>query len=662
MTKLYSYVRWSSEKQGNSTTLDRQMSSARDFAREKGLELVEIIDPGVSAYRGKNANEGKLADFISAVEGGVIDRDSWLYVENLDRITRQSPTKAQTLFIRLLDLGLTVVTGMDRRIYTLQSVNDNATELMVSLLLFSRSHEESKTKATRTKGNVEALVKRFRDGLPVNIKSVGKHPWWIDESGSQYEAVKKHEQYWPIAREIIDLFMAGHGAYKVKRYLDDKYPKGFVGGAEWDYQMLIRMRKNRALIGERTIVLNRKPSKKKQANQDIWSDISTEPETTYVLKGYYPSLCTDEVEFIKLQEVRSKNAYQSKDSTGTVNIKLLSGIGILRCGRCGGTMNSFMNKGKPRYICTNGRHLQKNCTGWSVNAMLIEHCTIIALVIGYMDTDRKTGFDTDVITKQIEVLNDKLIELDKSIANITLAIEKGFQLEQMIDKGIELQQEREKLIKNIDRLVQRKAIYENKGSFEIAMFDFIEMIQWNVMIDTSNEIRNKIRSVIDRIIEEVTIDKVDGCISIRIKLIGNDVVFVFAGENRKPNWKFDVEYYSSSTDNSTESDLGIRNALGTDVLNKIFEQLNTLRGKYLKLLKHVMDEILPVVGYPAIDGKMFWPNTSGNERVVVNYKGERHTLVVKGTLPANVAALITESGLKRKDFIETYRIKNEEKE
>lgn len=75
-----------------------------------------------------------------------------------------------------------------------------------------------------------------------------------------------------------------------------------------------------------------------------------------------------------------------------------------------------------------------------------------------------------------------------------------------------------------------------------------------------------------------------------------------------------------------------------------------------------MDEILPVVGYPAIDGKMFWPNTSGNERVVVNYKGERHTLVVKGTLPANVAALITESGLKRKDFIETYRIKNEEKQ
>ncbi|MGE2197904.1 hypothetical protein [Klebsiella pneumoniae] len=318
-----------------------------------------------------------------------------------------------------------------------------------------------------------------------------------------------------------------------------------------------------------------------------------------------------------------------------------------------------MNKGKPRYICTNGRHLQKNCTGWSVNAMLIEHCTIIALIVGYMDTDRKTGFDTDVITKQIEVLNDKLIDLDKGIANITLAIEKGLELEQLINKGMELQQERGKIIKDIDLLVQRKAVYENKGSFEIAMFDFIEMIQWNVIIDTSNEIRNKIRSVIDRIIDEVTIDKVDGCISVRIKLIGNDVVFVFAGENRKPNWKFDVEYYSSSTDKNSESDLYIRNALETDALNKIFEQLDTLRGKYQKLLKHIMNEILPVAGYPAIDGKMFWPNTSGNERVVVSYKGERHTLAVKGTLPANIAALIEDSGLKRKEFIEAYHIKNE---
>ena len=107
---------------------------------------------------------------------GAIPPDSWLYVENLDRLTRQEVTTAQKLFIELLDLGLTLVTGMDKRVYTLESVNKNPTDLMISLLLFSRANEESKTKQARTIGNVESLIERHRQGLPVNIKSCGKHP------------------------------------------------------------------------------------------------------------------------------------------------------------------------------------------------------------------------------------------------------------------------------------------------------------------------------------------------------------------------------------------------------------------------------------------------------------------------------------------------------
>lgn len=168
MTKLYSYVRWSSERQSKGTTFERQMASARLFANDNSLELVEIIEPGVSAFKGKNSKDGKLGDFINAVEAGVIDRDSWLYVENLDRLTRQSATEAQTLFIRLLSLGLTLVTGMDKRIYTLESVNNNPTEFMISILLFSRANEESKTKSERTTGNVLALITRHREGLPGN--------------------------------------------------------------------------------------------------------------------------------------------------------------------------------------------------------------------------------------------------------------------------------------------------------------------------------------------------------------------------------------------------------------------------------------------------------------------------------------------------------------
>ncbi len=621
MTKLYSYVRWSSERQSKGTTFERQMASARLFANDNSLELVEIIEPGVSAFKGKNSKDGKLGDFINAVEAGVIDRDSWLYVENLDRLTRQSATEAQTLFIRLLSLGLTLVTGMDKRIYTLESVNNNPTEFMISILLFSRANEESKTKSERTTGNVLALITRHREGLPVNIKSVGKHPWWIDDSGSQYEAVRPHEKYWPIAREIIDLYLSGKGAYKVKRHLDTKYPNGYEG-KEWDYQMLIRMRKNKALYGERTLNINGKPFK---------------------LDGYYPSLCVNEAEYLHLQELKRKNDFQSKDKDDVVNIKLLSGLSLLRCGKCGGTMSSFMDKGKPRYICLNGRHLQKNCHGWSVNALLIEHCVIATLVIGYVNNKKDSQVDN---AEQVTLLEKEQVELErieKTISNVSYAIEQGVNLDTMVLRLKELSTEREKIITNIDKIKQRMIALEGKGGINVAMEDLFTMITWSVISDTSNELRHSVRPVIDSIIEEVIVDKVDGCISIRIKLYNEDITFIFTGEGRKPHWKFDVDFPVSN-----------------EVWNQydLVSDKDTVLNQYRTLLDQVIETALIPLGYPEIDGKQFWPNISGGNKVTIQYQQVRYSVSLSGNLPQEIRDMIRASGYSRKDFIEMHKVKN----
>lgn len=79
------------------------------------MELVEIIGPGVSAFRGKNTKSGKLGDFIYAVRQEAIPADSWLCAEHLDRLTRQDVNAAQKLFIEILKLDPTLVTGMDKR-------------------------------------------------------------------------------------------------------------------------------------------------------------------------------------------------------------------------------------------------------------------------------------------------------------------------------------------------------------------------------------------------------------------------------------------------------------------------------------------------------------------------------------------------------------------
>ncbi|HGH5996673.1 TPA: recombinase family protein [Morganella morganii] len=587
MPKLYSYVRWSTDKQAKGSTLERQLTSAKEFAREHKLELVEIIDPGVSAFRGKNSEKGcgKLGDFIDAARQGVIEADCWLYVENLDRLTRQEITTAQKLFIELLELGLTLVTGMDKRIYTLESVNKNPSELMMSIMLFSRANEESKTKQNRTIGNVKTLISRHKNGSPVNIKSCGKHPFWIDDTGPQYETVKCHPVYWEIAREAIELFLSGHGTYKVKRHLDEKYPLG-LNGKEWDYQVIKRMRENRALIGERKINIQGKK---------------------YILENYYPKLCKDENEFILLQELKKQNNHKSKKDPTKENIKLLSGLAILKCSRCGGPMSSFISKGKSRYICLNGRHLQKGCIGWSVAAPLIEHCVIIALLMGKIDTNHNEEKDTTRLVEVIDKYEIKISELSKSISNIVYALEKTNDINELTDRLNTLAGQREKLLKELSQLNERKSILDNQGSFEFNMTEFIKKIPWSVFVNVKHGNRNEIRSAINNIIEQVIIEKKDGCIAIKVKCYNSPLQFIFSGDKRKPLWKFNAELYPEKEIDDIELGPNELKFMRSDLIKEANRQLNIMLESYHVIFVKAC-QMLALVGYPEIDGTAFWPN------------------------------------------------------
>lgn len=583
MPQLYSYIRWSSDRQDKGTTRNRQVAAAKAYAEEAGLEMVEILEPGISAFRGKN-RAGKLGDFIDAVRSNAIPSDSWLYCENLDRLSRDQIDGALRLFLELIDLGLTIVTGMDKKVYNRESIRHNPTDLMLSILMFIRGNEESETKSKRTVGNVVALVERHKSGLPVNIKSVGRHPFWIDDSGSQYEAVRKHPTYWSIAREAIDMYLAGHGIYSVKRALDEKYPNG-LKGKEWDYQVLKKMRDNRALIGERTI---------KVGGQ------------SYKLQNYYPMLCKDETEFLILAEKKAQNNFKSKKNSQD-KIKLLSGLSVLRCSKCGGTMHSFINKNVPRYICTNGAHKQKNCSGWSVISSLVEHCTMIALLIGYLNNSRKNGSDTTEIDEEINTKQSLIQGLDSQLSNLAVAVLVAPNVVELATKIQVLNSQREQLLIEVERLKERSISLKGKGSFEIEMTEFLMLIQYAVFANLENEDRNKIRKIIHSIIESIVVDKTDSMITIRIKCYGIDEVFIFGGVQRKPYWRFDIELSNDEQEQTTKSFKGINEEILERIKSERIKYMDGIRASY-KSLYDASVSMLEQVGYPEINGSLFWPN------------------------------------------------------
>src|SRR4029078_9896368 len=67
--------------------------------------------------------------------------------ESLDRLSRQEVRKSLSLFLDLLNAGINIVTLGDGREYTAEKADE--IDLMSSLIVMSRAHEESVTKSFR---------------------------------------------------------------------------------------------------------------------------------------------------------------------------------------------------------------------------------------------------------------------------------------------------------------------------------------------------------------------------------------------------------------------------------------------------------------------------------------------------------------------------------
>jgi DNA invertase Pin-like site-specific DNA recombinase len=156
MPTAYSYIRFSSEKQAQGDSIRRQSDLARQYINnhpELGLELdtaLHLTDEGLSAYKGVAQSKGSLGVFIRLVEDGKIEKGSYLLVESLDRLSRQTPRQALNQLNTLIDEGIVVVTLNDEKAYTKEVMDsDGGMSLIFAIMLMSRAHEESASKAQR---------------------------------------------------------------------------------------------------------------------------------------------------------------------------------------------------------------------------------------------------------------------------------------------------------------------------------------------------------------------------------------------------------------------------------------------------------------------------------------------------------------------------------
>ncbi|WP_286269213.1 recombinase family protein [Thalassotalea hakodatensis] len=499
--KLYSYIRWSSDKQTKGDSLERQLEYATKIATEHDLELVKMLDAGVSAFKGNNADTGALGDFLEAVKAGVVPSGSWLVVENLDRLSRQQILESNELFSGLLRREITVVTGMDNKVYSKESVTKNPMDLMYSIMLFARAHEESQTKANRTNQSALRAINKFNDGVrsddgyALPIKAVGSHPWMFDTSHGD---VREHPLHWNVAKDIVSKILSGMGSYKICEYLNATYepPKQRKNKKRntWSIDMLRKFHKREYIRGIKRISI---------------------AGVEYELNGYYPSL-VDDTTYFKMQNIRDRN----KVTTTSRNyVGLFTGIRVAKCGHCTDSLSFFTSRktrkdkvtgesvpyNTLRYICTNKQQSTKNCDSGSMDAKRIED-TIIRLGLGKI---WKANEDNSVSQlPEIEANKSKLSEFEQQESNL-------------VDKFVLFNEVPDSMVKKMNELqvniADTKAIIEEleqqANAPQVAVSDIEQ--QWkaippSVLDKDNNDIRTQVRGMIRDSVRSITIWKLAG--------------------------------------------------------------------------------------------------------------------------------------------------------
>ncbi len=478
MKQVYSYIRWSSSQQSKGSSYKRQLDYAREFAKRFGYVLNEtsfMIDEGLSAFHQVHKNKGALGIFLAAIEEGKIPKGSILVVESLDRLSRAQIDQALTQFFAIIRGGIDIHTAMDGRTYTTESLS-NIADMVVSLVIMSRAHEESATKSKRAKKFIQSRIDK-NEIIP------SRYPYWIrhNKETDKLELIPEHVE---IVKKILELYLNGYGISKVTRWLNDNNIKPFSGKA-WYTMYIMTLINNVALIGRKVIHLD---------------------DQEHVIDNYYPRVIEDSAFYI-LQE-----HYKNRSKTSAVRQlpTLFTGLRIAYCGYCNSILSAQQSKGKRGTFIDSKRRLRcthsQNGINCPIGSRTIKISPIEMLILDYcrdqldlnhLNTDKK-NYDTEIAEIKFK-LNEKEEQLDK-LLNLFLNMDNI--PANFTQKATILEEEKNTLKEKIKELELLSQVQKNENNNEL-------LEQWKEIKESVKnfdvEWRYKVRELVRRSIKRMDI-------------------------------------------------------------------------------------------------------------------------------------------------------------
>ncbi|WP_426115956.1 recombinase family protein [Massilia sp. PWRC2] len=469
MPVAYSYIRFSTSEQKKGDSLRRQTELSESYATKHGLTLdnsLHMHDLGLSAFDRSNIIRGALGEFLKAVERGRIAPGSFLLVESLDRLSRDKVLDALGIFISMMRQGITIVTLVDNMVYNTETVGSNFGNLIISITIMARAHEESATKSRRLLAAWEN--KRANMG---SRKLTAQCPRWmcLNADKTEFDLLPDRVK---LIMEIVGLVKAGMGQAQIAKRLNERAePSLSAHGKGWHASYINKIITSTALYGE--------------FQPQLWNGGKLTPHGNPI-PDYYPALISKE-EFFHLQNIRAQRLFAgARARKGTDIPNLLSGI--VKCGYCGSTMilaggaaqrvrsadgSEVKRPGKKVLVCDGARR-GRGCFAvqWAYKDFeqsFLTFCRVLQLKQLLSDPSMIEGENTRKLTisEQLQSVNSAIEESTKRLERLMIALELGDTPKSILTRIRDLEQEVEILKGSREALVSELKTAEISSSHRL---------------------------------------------------------------------------------------------------------------------------------------------------------------------------------------------------
>jgi len=346
----------------NGDSYRRQWEAAQAYASREGLELDQDLtfhDIGVSAFRGRNAEKGKLALFRRAVEDGVILPGSYLLVEDFDRLSRLDPWDAYPIFQELVNSGINIVTLKDGRIWNTKEIRGNPLRLMEPLFAMWQAHQESEKKGRRIAAVFENKRQRIQAGETL-AKPYKHGPAWLrwDPERHEFALVPDRAE---IVRDIFRRVEEGWSPDRVARWLNQRDVNAWGDGkrkaAFWRGSYIRKIITNRAAVG--TLTMRTRVQQENTARR--------REKVVGTKDAYFPAVVDQEV-FDRIAARMTSLAPRGRNA----HAEVISAVaGVAKCSHCAGSVIR-VSKGDCVYLVCSRAHAKGGCKYQAVHYSDVE--------------------------------------------------------------------------------------------------------------------------------------------------------------------------------------------------------------------------------------------------------------------------------------------------